>query len=145
MPVLIFLVALVGLAVGLSLLGMAAERQPAVRGVLRRIEPLSYPRRGRLGVWLAKDARISPLVRYFPLTAFVYGIIPIDFIPDFIPKVGRFDDRVALALACWCVLAVAPAHFEEHLTRIEFLHEVDEARRDDLPPEGAPGPAGDAP
>jgi uncharacterized membrane protein YkvA (DUF1232 family) len=144
MPVLIILVTLLGIAVLLSILGMVAEQQSAVRTVLRRIELLSHPQRGRLGVWLAKDRRVSPLVRYLPLTAFVYWIIPFDFIPDFIPKVGRFDDRVALALAFWCVLAVAPARLEEHLTRVEYLREVEEARLDELPPEGAPGPAGDA-
>jgi uncharacterized membrane protein YkvA (DUF1232 family) len=142
MVVMVFLVAVVAVAVLLSLLGLAAERQPDVRGVLRRIEPLSHPQRGRLGVWLAKDSRVSPLVRYLPLTAFVYWIIPFDFIPDAFPRIGRFDDRMALALACWCAVRVAPRAFEEHLGRIEYLREVEEARLDD-PPEGAPDPAGD--
>lgn len=144
MIALVFIGVVLGLALALSLLGLAAERQPAVEVVLRRIAPLSHPQRGRLGVWLAKDPRVPALVRYLPLTAFVYWIIPFDFIPDFFPRVGRFDDRVALALSCWCVLAVARAPFEEHLSRIEYLRAVEEARLDDLPPEGAPDPAGDA-
>jgi uncharacterized membrane protein YkvA (DUF1232 family) len=145
MVALVFIVAVLAVAVVLSLLGLAAERQPDIRGVLRRIERLSHPQRGRLGVWLAKDPRVSPLVRYLPLTAFVYWIIPFDFIPDPFPKIGRFDDRIALALACWCVVRLARAPFEEHLARIEYLREVEEAHLDDLPPEGAPGPAGDGP
>ncbi|MSP22626.1 MAG: DUF1232 domain-containing protein [Dehalococcoidia bacterium] len=88
MPVLIVLILLVATAVALAALGMAAERRPAVRDVLRRIEPLSYPQRGRLGVWLAKDPQVPPLVRYLQLAAFIYWIIPIDFIPDALPRIG---------------------------------------------------------
>ena len=72
-----------------------------------------------------------------------YWIIPFDFIPDPFPRIGRFDDRVALALACWCAVRLARVPFQEHLTRIEYLREVEAARFDDMPPEepstGAPG------
>jgi uncharacterized membrane protein YkvA (DUF1232 family) len=149
MVVLVFIVAVLALAVLLSFLGLAAERQPDVRGALRRIEPLSHPQRGRLGVWVAKDPRVPALVRYLPLTAFIYWIIPFDFIPDPLPRIGRFDDRVALALACWCVVRLARVPLHEHLTRIEYLREVEEARLDDSPPEEhfrrVPGPTGDEP
>ena len=142
MAVLVFLLALLALAVLLSFLGLAAERQPDVREALSRIEPLSHPLRGRLGVWIAKDPRVPVVVRYLPLTAFVYWIIPFDFIPDPFPRIGRFDDRVALAVACWCVVRLARVPFREHLTRIEYLREVESARLDDMPPEehfpGAP-------
>lgn len=143
MIALVFIGAVLALAVLLSLLGLAAERQPDVQRMLRRIAPLSHPQRGRLGVWLAKDTRVPPLVRYLPLAAFVYWIIPFDFIPDPFPRIGRFDDRIALALACWCVVRLARGPVEEHLARIEYLHEVEEAWLDDLPPDSAPGPAGD--
>ena len=135
MAALVFILALLTLVALLAFLGLAVERQPDVRGVLGRIEPLSHPQRGRLGVWIAKDPRVPALVRYLPLTAFVYWIIPFDFIPDPFPRIGRFDDRVALALACWCVIRLARVPFHEHLTRIEYLREVEAARFDDMPPE----------
>jgi uncharacterized membrane protein YkvA (DUF1232 family) len=138
MVALVFILAVLTLAVLLSFLGLAAERQPDVRGALRRIEPLSHPHRGRLGVWIAKDPRVPVFVRYLPLTAFVYWIIPFDFIPDPFPRIGRFDDRVALALACWCAVRLARVPFHEHLTRIEYLREVEIARLDDMPPEEPP-------
>jgi len=135
MVVLVLILGLLALAVLLSFLGLAAERQPDVRGALDRIESLSHPQRGRLGVWVAKDPRVPALVRYLPLTAFVYWIIPFDFIPDPFPRIGRFDDRVLLALACWCMVRLARGPFHEHLTRIEYLREVEAARFDDMPPE----------
>jgi uncharacterized membrane protein YkvA (DUF1232 family) len=131
---LVFVLGLLAVAVLLVVLGLAAERQPDVRAVLRRIEPLSPGQRARLGVWFAKDRRVPALVRLLPLTAFVYNVIPLDFIPDPIPGIGRFDDRIVLALACWCAVRLARAPFEEHLARIEFVREAGAARFEDPPP-----------
>jgi uncharacterized membrane protein YkvA (DUF1232 family) len=133
----VILLALAAAVVFVALAGLAAERQPYVRAVLRRIEPLSHPLRGRLGVWIARDRRVPLLFRFLPITAFVYWVTPIDLVPDPIPKVGYLDDRIGLALALWCVAVTAHAPLEEHLTRIEFLHEAEEDRRADSAPDAS--------
>lgn len=128
------LIVLGGFVATLALLayaGLAAERQPAVRAALRRIGPLTHPQRGRLGVWIARDSRVPAPVRLLPIAAFVYWVTPFDLIPDPIPRIGYFDDRVVLALAIWCVATWAARPLDEHLTRIEFLHEAELARRAD--------------
>lgn len=137
---LLFIGAFVAVLVLLGFAGLAAERQPRVRGILRRIEPLTHSQRGRLGVWIARDARVPAPVRLLPITAFVYRVIPLDLIPDPIPRVGYVDDRVALALAVWCVARWAGPALEEHLARIEFVHAAGLARRAD-PLEGTPDEA----
>jgi uncharacterized membrane protein YkvA (DUF1232 family) len=141
MTALVVLGGFAALVILIAWAGLAAERQPRVRAALRRMEPLSPPQRGRLGVWFAKDPQVPALVRLMPLTAFVYWVTPIDFIPDFIPGAGYFDDRIALALATWFATRWAPDAFEEHLARIEYLHEVALARSE-LPPDASDAPTG---
>ncbi len=104
--------------------GQLAERASRVREGLRRLDGLVPPLRGRLGVWIAKDPRVPVLARFLPLTAFVYGVTPLDLLPDVLPGVGRLDDRAVLAIALWAVTAVAPSRFEEHLARVEFLRDA---------------------
>ncbi len=128
---LMFLLGFLGLIALLAYGGLAAERQPAVRAVLRRIDPLTHAQRGRLGVWIARDSRVPAPLRFMPITAFVYWVTPIDLIPDPIPRIGFVDDRIVLALAIWCVARWAPGPLEEHLARIEFLHEAELARQAD--------------
>ncbi len=131
--------AVVAILVGLLVVGLAVERSPRVFAALARMNRLTPPQRGRLGVWIARDRRVPALVRPLPLTAFVYWIAPIDLIPDFIPGVGYIDDRIAMALATWLMLATAPAVFEEHLARIEFLHEAEADQALDAAPGDSAG------
>ncbi|MFN8639756.1 MAG: XdhC family protein [Dehalococcoidia bacterium] len=99
-PLLLGLATIVAL---LTLAGLFARRDPDVHTLMFRIEALPHGLRGRLGVWIARDREASALVRFLPLTAFVYWVTPLDLIPDFIPGIGFFDDRLVLALALWCV------------------------------------------
>lgn len=128
---------------GLVSVGLVIERAPRVHAARRRLDDLSPVLRGRLGVWIARDQRVPMLVRLLPITAFVYGVTPLDLLPDILPGVGRLDDRAVLAIALWAVTLVAPATFEEHLLRVEFLRDAAVAqseRFDDPPPEDAPIP-----
>lgn len=129
MPLLIALfVILAGFAL-LGMIGLASEREPGVAAVRARLDRLTHSERGRLGVWIAKDDRFSWAVRPLPLTAFVYWVTPIDFIPDGIPRIGYLDDRVVLALSLRLTLQGRGRRlFEEHLGRAEYLHEVNAAR-----------------
>lgn len=120
--------------------GLTAERSPRVRAARGRLEDLAPPLRGRLGVWIARDRRVPMLVRLLPITAFVYGVTPLDLLPDILPGVGRLDDRAVLAIALWAVTAAAPAPFEEHLARVEFLRDAAVAQSDDPSPEDAASP-----
>lgn len=142
-PVLIGLAAVVAAFVALGLL---ARRDPVVGALMARIEVLPHGLRGRLGVWLARDREVSALVRLLPLTAFVYWVTPLDLIPDFIPGVGFFDDRLVLALALWCVARAAPASLEAHLGRVEFIREaaLEAVRGEQDGPAEPPAPGPDA-
>lgn len=123
---------LIGLLV---VVGLVAERAPRVRAAVRRLEGLTPPLRGRLGVWIARDRRVPMIVRLLPITAIVYGVTPLDLLPDLLPGVGRLDDRAVLAIALWAVTAVSPTAFEEHLSRVEFLRDAAAAQSDDPAPE----------
>lgn len=110
---------------GAAVLGGAAARQPRVNALSRRLDPLTHAERARFSLWVIKDPRVPALVRYLPLIAFMYWVAPIDFIPDPLPGIGYADDRIAVALALWCLVRWTPAvAVEEHLQRIEYFHEV---------------------
>lgn len=141
-PLLLGLATIVAL---LTLAGLFARRDPDVHTLMFRIEALPHGLRGRLGVWIARDREASALVRFLPLTAFVYWVTPLDLIPDFIPGIGFFDDRLVLALALWCVGRVSRGSLEAHLARVEFIRDAAlEAARDESTeaqaPPAAPGP-----
>ena len=139
MPVLIALLAVLGLAIALGMLGLASERSPRVAAVRPRLDRLSHGQRGRLGVWVAKDPRFPWGVRILPLTAFVYWVTPLDLIPDGIPRIGYLDDRALLGLSLRLALRGRGAeYFEEHLQRAEYLEELREARDEGAPEEEDP-------
>ena len=102
--------------------GLAAERHPRVAEIQRRLAPITHPQRARFGVDIFRDKRVPALVRLLPITAFVYWVTPVDLIPDFIPGIGYFDDRIVLALSLRITLALSPRGLlEEHLRRAEWL------------------------
>lgn len=128
MPLLFLFGVWLGLVGALVVVGLVAEREPRVHAARRRLEGLAPPLRGRLGVWFARDRRVPMVVRLLPITAVVYGATPLDLLPDILPGVGRLDDRAVLAIALWVVTLAAPAPFEEHLSRVEFLRDAAEAQ-----------------
>lgn len=135
MPVFIVLSAFVGLLGLIATAGLSAERDPRVAEVTRRLKTLSHEQRARIGVAIARDKRVPPLVRLLPLTAFVYWVTPIDLIPDMIPKIGYFDDRIVLALSLRITLALSRRGlFEEHLRRGEWRAQEQREAEGGAPP-----------
>ena len=73
---------------------MASSRSPAVEKALTAV-----PNLVTLGYRLMRDPRVSTRHKLFLGAALGYVVAPVDFIPDFIPFLGRADDLMILALA----------------------------------------------
>ncbi len=58
---------------------------------------------------LLKDSRISKLEKAMVAGAVVYTIMPLDFIPDFLPFIGQVDDVYLIALTLMRLMQSAPA------------------------------------
>ena len=115
--------------------GLSAERDPRVAEITRRLNALSHAERARVGVTIARDRRFPALVRLLPITAFVYWVTPIDLIPDMIPKIGYFDDRIVLALSLRITLALSRRGLvEEHVRRGEWLAQEHREAEGGAPP-----------
>lgn len=52
-----------------------------------------------LKLWYKGDYKMKVTDILLPAIALVYILSPIDFIPDFVPVVGAFDDLLILAVA----------------------------------------------
>jgi|GEM_PF-312767 len=62
---------------------------------------------------LMGDRRVSPLLKFLPIAAIVYLIVPFDF------TLGPLDDAAVLGLAAYLFVELCPdAVVEEHLGRI---------------------------
>jgi uncharacterized membrane protein YkvA (DUF1232 family) len=46
---------------------------------------------------LYRDKRTPLAVKVLPILAVIYGVSPIDFVPDFLPLLGQMDDIVMIA------------------------------------------------
>lgn len=57
------------------------------------------PNLAKLVTRMARDPRVPRRAKVVAAAAAAYALSPFDFVPDFIPVVGRADDLVALALA----------------------------------------------
>jgi uncharacterized membrane protein YkvA (DUF1232 family) len=102
---------------------------PAVVFIMRRqkrsrpaliadIEKLDMSRRLKLTWVLARDKRVPVLVRPLLLLPAAYIASPIDLVPDFIPVIGKLDDKF-VASTTYALLArfVPPAVLREHVDR----------------------------
>ncbi len=45
---------------------------------------------------LYRDKRTPLIVKVLPILAVLYGVSPIDFVPDFLPLLGQMDDLVMI-------------------------------------------------
>ena len=64
---------------------------------------------GRLAWRLLRDHRVPSLLKFVvPGLMGAYLLMPIDFIPDFIPVLGQLDDLAVLALAVKLFIELAP-------------------------------------
>ncbi len=80
-------------------------RAGARRTVLHTIR--SIPAYLRLFAGLIGDARVSTLDKVLVAGAVAYIVMPLDFVPDFIPFLGQVDDVFLLVLALQRLIANA--------------------------------------
>ena len=60
-------------------------------------------------IWkLLTDSRVPFWIRIALPLALIYVISPIDFLPDFIPVMGRVDDIIAIVAGIMILLKLAP-------------------------------------
>jgi uncharacterized membrane protein YkvA (DUF1232 family) len=63
----------------------------------------------RLAWKLFRDPRVPSLTKYLiPGLAIAYVLLPIDFLPDFIPGLGQIDDLAIVALAIKLFIDMSP-------------------------------------
>jgi uncharacterized membrane protein YkvA (DUF1232 family) len=93
------------------------RRQKASRpAMINEIEKLDMNQRLKLTWALARDERVPVLVRPLLLLPAAYIASPIDVLPDFIPVIGKLDDKF-VASTTYSLLArfVPPAVLREHI------------------------------
>ena len=64
----------------------------------------------RLVWYLIRDPEVPFYLKVLPLAAFIYILIPTDFIPDVFPVVGQLDDLTALIVGGKVFIELAPQH-----------------------------------
>ena len=64
----------------------------------------------RLVWFLVRDPEVPFYLKVLPLAAFIYVLIPTDFIPDVFPVVGQLDDLTALIVGGKIFIELAPQH-----------------------------------
>jgi len=64
----------------------------------------------RLVWFLIRDPEVPFYLKVLPLAAFIYILIPTDFIPDVFPVVGQLDDLTALIVGGKVFIELAPQH-----------------------------------
>jgi uncharacterized membrane protein YkvA (DUF1232 family) len=100
------LVFALGIGMALLLLWRVADEES--RGLIRRVWQLSLKRKLRLALSLARDRRISLLVRLVPAALVIYLAMPLDLIPDFVPVLGQLDDVLVGAAGIVLLLRFVP-------------------------------------
>ena len=64
---------------------------------------------GQLAFKLYSDPRVSGLLKIaVPVLAFAYLVLPIDFLPDFIPFIGQLDEVAIFLLLIRMFISMAP-------------------------------------
>jgi uncharacterized membrane protein YkvA (DUF1232 family) len=95
------------------------RRQKRTRpALIADIEKLDMSRRLKLTWALARDKRVPLFVRPLLLLPAAYIASPIDLLPDFIPVIGKLDDKF-VASTTYALLArfVPPGGLREHVER----------------------------
>lgn len=122
---------ILGILVAVSLAGLVAYRDPAVRVAFGRLRRLPNRRKFEVLRALAVDRRLPTSVRAIPWLLGLYLLLPFDLVPDFIPLLGQLDDVAVVALALWAVVRLVPVGlFEEHLARFEAATDASEGDTD---------------
>jgi uncharacterized membrane protein YkvA (DUF1232 family) len=92
----------------------------AMRDLARRSKNLSTAQRLDLARRIKADHRLPLKVRYLLPLVVLYVGLPLDFIPDFIPVVGKLDDLAAMTAGSALLFRHERAQvLEEHLAAVE--------------------------
>jgi len=62
----------------------------------------------RLVYYLLRDPEVPFYLKFLPLVAFVYLLIPFDFLPDVVPVVGQLDDLTLLLVGAKVFIELSP-------------------------------------
>jgi uncharacterized membrane protein YkvA (DUF1232 family) len=120
LKLLLLIVALLLLALAAAALLVWRQTGQEVRAVIARIGRL--PMRSRLALaWaLLQDRRLPLVARAIIPGLFLYIVLPIDLVPDFIPVLGQLDDVIIAVVAVGLLLRWTPrAILDDHLARLE--------------------------
>lgn len=64
---------------------------------------------GQLAWRLYTDSRVSTALKVLlPVAAFAYFLLPLDFLPDFIPVIGQLDEVAIILLLVRLFISMAP-------------------------------------
>ena len=75
---------------------------------------------------LAGDKRTPLASKIFPWAALLYLLLPIDFVPDFLPLLGQLDDIGIIVLLISIAIKVIPKSlWNEHKARIDRSNVID--------------------
>lgn len=78
-----------------------------------------FIRQARLAWRLMKDDRVPKIVKFIPVGILLYLILPIDFMPDFIPLLGQLDDFAIILLGLKLFIYLCPKPVaQEHLAEM---------------------------
>ncbi len=87
-----------------------------------RVEPTSFfniIEQARLAWRLFRDPRLPWAIKAVPFATALYVVLPLDFLPDFIPGLGQLDDLAAIFLGVRMLIELAPQELvDEHLAQI---------------------------
>jgi uncharacterized membrane protein YkvA (DUF1232 family) len=89
-----------------------------VPGVIQLVRHL--PRLIKLFGRLVKDPRVALTPKLILAAAFLYLILPLDFLPDFIPGIGQLDDMLVIVIAARFFLKLCPREvIREHVQSLQ--------------------------
>ena len=75
---------------------------------------------------LSRDGRTPIATKVFPWAALLYLLLPVDFVPDFLPFLGQLDDIGIIVLLISIALKVIPKDlWTEHETKVERQNVID--------------------
>ena len=84
----------------IPVLWLVVQRQSSLLSpVLQEIDHLSWKEKEELTWRVARDSRVPLFLRPVALIPAAYMASPIDIVPDFLPLVGRIDDKLIFTTA----------------------------------------------
>ena len=95
----------------------AAMRNLGWRGFFRLL--MRLPSFFKLVVRLMKDPRVTMAPKLVVAAIAAYVLLPLDFVPDFIPGLGQMDDLAVVIAGMKLFLRLCPTHVvQDHMDEI---------------------------